>query len=125
MEQSKRDVLRAHRVVIADNLQERRVVEQLFAEGVLDQTDREEIHAETSRFGKCCLLLDNFKLPRKGPSAFESFLQALRLSGQGFLADKLTGKLIISLQNGKRSRSLIKSKSTQRALQCMNERLSL
>ena len=123
MEQSKRDVLRAHRVVIADNLQERRVVEQLFAEGVLDQTDREEIHAETSRFGKCCLLLD--KLPRKGPNAFESFLQALRLSGQGFLADKLSGKLIISLQNGKRSRSLIKSKSTQRALQCMNERLSL
>ena len=116
MEQSKRDVLTAHRVVIADNLQERRVVEQLFAEGVFDQTDREEIHAETSRFGKCCLLLD--KLPRKGPSAFESFLQALRLSGQGFLADKLSGKLIIiSLQNGKRSRSLIKSKSTQRALQ--------
>ena len=124
MEQSKRDVLRAHRVVITDNLQERRVVEQLFAEGVLDQTDREEIHAETSRFGKCCLLLD--KLPRKGPNAFESFLQALRLSGQGFLADKLSGKLIIiSLQNGKRSRSLIKSKSTQRALQCMNELLSL
>ena len=124
MEQSKRDVLTAHRVVIADNLQERRVIEQLFTEGVLDQTDREEIHAETSRFGKCCLLLD--KLPRKGPNAFESFLQALRLSGQGFLADKLSGKLIIiSLQNGKRSRSLIKSKSTQRALQCMNERLSL
>ena len=96
MEQSKRDVLRAHRVVITDNLQERRVVEQLFAERVLDQTDREEIHAETSRFGKCWLLLD--KLPRKGPSAFESFLQALRLSGQGFLADKLTGKLIISLR---------------------------
>ena len=59
MVQSKRDVLTAHRVVIADNLQERRVIEQLFAEGVLDQTDREEIHAETSRFGKCCLLLDN------------------------------------------------------------------
>ena len=96
MEQSKRDVLTAHRVVIADNLQERRVVEQLFAQGVLDQTDKEEIHAETSTFGKCCLLLD--KLSRRGPNAFESFLQALRLSGQGFLADKLTGKLIISLR---------------------------
>lgn len=96
MEQSKRDVLRAHRVVIADNLQERRVVEQLFAQGVLDQTDKEEILEERSRFDKCCLLLD--KLPRKGPKAFESFLQALRLSGQGFLADKLTGKLIISLR---------------------------
>ena len=96
MEQCKRDVLKAHRVVIADNLQERIVVEQLFAEGVLDQTDREEIHAEPSRFCKCCLLLD--KLPRKGPNAFERFLQALRLSGQGFLADKLTGKLIISLR---------------------------
>lgn len=96
MEQSIRDVLRAHRVVIADNLQERRVVEHLFAEGVLDQIDKEEIHAETSRFSKCCLLLD--KLPRKGPNAFERFLQALRLSGQGFLADTLTGKLIISLR---------------------------
>ena len=65
MEQSKRDVLRAHRVVIADKLQEGRVIEQLFAVGVLDETDREEIHSETSRFSKCCLLLD--KLPRKGP----------------------------------------------------------
>lgn len=89
LEQSERDVLKAHRVLIADNLQERRVVEQLFAEGILNLTDREEINAETSRFGRCCLLLD--KLPRKGPNAFQSFLQALRLSGQGFLADKLSG----------------------------------
>lgn len=89
LEQSERDVLTAHRILIVDNLQERKVVEQLFAEGILDQTDREEINAETSRFDKCCLLLD--MLPRKGPNAFQSFLQALRLSSQGFLADKLSG----------------------------------
>ena len=100
MEQSETDLLKAHRVYIAENLQERRVVEQLFGDGVLDQMDKEEIRAETSTFDKCCLLLD--KLSRKGPNAFERFLQALRRSGQRYLADKLTGKLNI--------RSKIKSK---------------
>lgn len=93
MEQSKSHILWALMLGITDNLQVRRIVEQLFADDVFSESDKDEILAETSRCRRCCLLMD--KLPRTGPDAFERLLQALRLSGLGFLADNIAGNKLI------------------------------
>ena len=93
MEQSKSHVLWALMLGITDNVQVRRIVEQLFADGVFNESDKDEILAETSICRRCCLLMD--KLPRTGPDAFERLLQALRLSGLGFLADNIAGNKLI------------------------------
>lgn len=87
MEDSKRDVLQKHRLQISTAINPRRVVEELYSRGLLDTNDREEILAETTTQYTAFKLLDI--LPRKGPKAFDIFLQTLYHCGYEFLANTL------------------------------------
>ena len=81
MEESHRKVLKKLRSRISRNINVRRVTEELFSEGILEENDREEIIAETTTQYKALRLLD--LLPRRGSQAFPAFLQALRSCGSG------------------------------------------
>lgn len=107
MEQSERLVLQRNRVYISEKVTAKRVVDALFAQGLIDGDDKEEILAKTTNSSKVCELLDI--LPRKGPQAFAVFLRILPACGSGhvarFLQSKLTGKTsLINFLNSKRSR---------------------
>ena len=81
MEESHRKVLKKWRLKISKNINVRRVTESLFSGEILDESDREEILAETTTEQKAFRLLD--LLPLKGSQAFPEFLKALRGSGSG------------------------------------------
>jgi len=88
MEESHRKVLRKLRLKISRNINVRRVSEELFSGGILDENDREEILAETSTQYQSLHLLD--LLPRRGSQAFPVFLQALHGSGADSLVNELS-----------------------------------
>ena len=82
MEESHRKVLLKLRLKISRNINVRKVTEELFSEGILDENDRQEIlFAQTTTEYKALHLLD--LLPRRGSQAFPAFLQALRSCGSG------------------------------------------
>ena len=91
MEESHRKVLRKLRIEISKTIDATRITQQLFAEDILEETDRDEILAEKTNAHKAWHLLD--LLPRKGPEAFPVFLQALNGSGAIFLANAIQSKL--------------------------------
>ena len=72
MEESHRKVLKKWRLKISKNINVRRVTESLFSGEILDESDREEILAETTTEQKAFRLLD--LLPLKGSQAFPEFL---------------------------------------------------
>lgn len=94
MEESHRKVLKKLRLKISGNIDVRslrRITEELYSRGILDENDRQEILAEKTTEYKAWLLLD--LLPRKGSQAFPVFLQALHSSGSIFLANAIRSEL--------------------------------
>ena len=92
MEESHRKVLQKWRLNISRNINVRKVTEELYSGGILDESDREEIHSHTSIEYKALHLLD--LLPRRGSQAFPKFMQALRWSGSGYdLANAIQSEL--------------------------------
>ena len=85
------DVLQKLRMHISRNMNAKKVVEVLYSQSVLDMDDREEILSETTTQYKVLKLLD--KLSRRGPKAFDAFLQALRNCGFEFLVDDIQREL--------------------------------
>lgn len=91
MEESHRKVLKKLRLEISRSINVRRITEELFSGGILDENDREEILAETTTLYKSLLLLDI--LPRKGSQAFPMFSEALRGSGSIFVWNSIQSEL--------------------------------
>ena len=92
MEESHRKVLKKWRLKISRNINVRKITEELFSEGILDENDREEIRSQTAIEYKALHLLD--LLPRRGSQAFPKFMRALRQSGSGFdLANVIQAEL--------------------------------
>lgn len=91
MEESHRKVLRKLRLEISRNIDVRRITEELFSGGILDEHDREEILAETTTLYKSLLLLDI--LPRKGSQAFPMFFNALDRFGSNFVWNSIQSEL--------------------------------
>ena len=87
MEESHRKFLQKLRLKISRNINVRRITEELFSGGILDENDREEILAETTTQYKSLHLVD--LLPRRGSQAFPVFLQALHGSGADFLVNDI------------------------------------
>ena len=68
------------------------VIHQLYEKHVINDDDMDEIRREEANKGRkaatyTCMLLD--RIPTRSPSWFFDFLQALRSSDQGFLADEI------------------------------------
>ena len=91
MEEPHRKVLKKLRLRISTNINVRRITEELFSGGILDENDREEIFAETTTQYKALYLVD--LLPRRGSQAFLKFLEALHRSGSIFLANAIQREL--------------------------------
>lgn len=91
MEDTHRKVLQKLRLHISRNINARRITETLFSRGVLDENDKESIIAETTTEYKALYLLD--LLPRKGPTAFDDFVQALYACNNAFLANSIQSEL--------------------------------
>ena len=91
MEESHRKVLRKWRLRISTSINTRRITEELFSGGILDQNDCEEIRAQTTTQYKALYLVD--LLPRRGSQAFPMFLQALQHSGLIELANAIHSEL--------------------------------
>lgn len=87
MEEANFEKLRKRRMDISRSMDAKKVVEQLYSQGIFDMADREEILAETTTQDKVCKLLD--LLPRRRPEAFDVFLQTLRECGFGHLANTI------------------------------------
>jgi len=91
MEESHRKVLKKFRFEISRNIDVRRITEELFSRGILDENDREEILAETTTLYKSFLLLD--MLPRKGSQAFPMFFNAFGRFGSIFVWNSIQSEL--------------------------------
>ena len=91
MEESHRKVLNKWRLKISRNINVRKVTEELFSEGILDENDREEIFSQTTIQYKALRLLD--LLPRRGWQAFPVFMRVLRGSGCGSIANAIQWEL--------------------------------
>lgn len=91
MEESHRKVLQKFRLEISRNIDVRRITEELFSRGILDEHDREEILAETTTLYKSLHLLDI--LPRKGSQAFPKFSEALGRFGSTSVWNSIQSEL--------------------------------
>ncbi|XP_074622558.1 uncharacterized protein LOC141880870 isoform X2 [Acropora palmata] len=74
MEQKHRTILRLHWSSISDNLEPKNMLPKLVT--VLIETDEEDIKAQSTRQERCDKLLEI--LPRRGPTAFKVFVEALK-----------------------------------------------
>jgi len=88
MEESHRKVLQKLRLKISRNINVRKITEELYSGGILDENDRQEILAETTTQYQALHLVD--LLPRRGSHAFPVFLQALHGSGADSLVNELS-----------------------------------
>ena len=74
MEQKQRTILRLHWSSIRDNLEPKDILPKLIT--VLSETDKEDIKAQSTIQERCDKLLEI--LLRRGPTAFEVFVEALK-----------------------------------------------
>ena len=74
MEQKHRTILRLHWSSIRDNLEPNEILPKLVT--VLIETDKEDIKTQSARQERCDKLLEI--LLRRGPTAFEVFVEALK-----------------------------------------------
>ena len=82
-------VIRRHYVYLVTSLMtEAGLLDQLYARQVLDQSERDQVSAEGESMKRNELLLA--LISRKSWGDYEGFLGALRSSGQGHIADRLT-----------------------------------
>ena len=74
MEERHRIILRQHQANIRMDLEPENILPNLVE--ILDDTDEGEIKAQSTREKKCDKLLEILR--RKGPNAFEAFVEALK-----------------------------------------------
>ena len=74
MEARHRSILRRHKSILEKDLEPKGVLSELTT--VLDQNEEEQISVQPTRKEKCDKLFEI--LPRKGPKAFEVFVEALK-----------------------------------------------
>ena len=74
MEEKHRSILRHHWSNIRENLEPNNILSSLVL--VLRETDEEEIREQSTRQERCDKLL--YLLPRRGPNAFNVFMEALK-----------------------------------------------
>lgn len=94
MEEKHRKALQKLRLHISRNMNAKKITEALFSREVLDENDKEGILAETTTQDKALFLLD--LLSRKGPTAFDVFVQALYDCGNAFLVNSIQSELSLS-----------------------------
>jgi len=64
-----------------------RVMEKLFAKGVVDMFEREDIRAVPARWRRCLKLCD--VIMTSSQQGYDLFIQILRETGQAYLADAI------------------------------------
>ena len=79
--------LRRNYLYLLRNLRTDDLVDYLFQEGVISEDNSEDIESERKSRDKTKKLLRI--LPKKGPKAFEKFINVLRETENGFIADQL------------------------------------
>ena len=87
MESKHREILKSNRVYLLDNLQPNAMVDHLMESKLLSEDDLEELRSERKTKEKIRFLLD--KIPRKGPDAFDKFIDVLKKTDQEYIANKL------------------------------------
>ncbi|XP_066300051.1 uncharacterized protein [Branchiostoma lanceolatum] len=89
MDQAHKEILQKHRVRVVENLNVDRVKDSLIKDGIFDSGQWEEIATagKGTREEKASALMD--ELPRRGPTAFRSFCEALVTRGYKFLGEPL------------------------------------
>jgi len=87
MDEIHREVIRENFIYIGENLVLKDILDFLVGEMVLTEDMQEEILAEKTKKDKIAKFL--FILPRRGPGAFEKFLEGLDSTKQDFIADRL------------------------------------
>ena len=92
MDDKHRDLLRTHRVYLLENLQPKSMIDHLVEKKLLSDDELDEIRAEKKTKEQIRLIID--KLPRKGPTAFDKFIEVLKVTGQEYVATKLCGDLV-------------------------------
>ena len=75
MENWQRDILRRHQSYLEEDLEPTDILSN-FSPKVLTNADVEQIRAQSTRKERCDKLLEI--LPRKGPTAFKEFVEALK-----------------------------------------------
>ena len=74
MEERHRLILRRHKSILEKDLEPKGILSELTT--VLDQNEEDQIKAQSTRIERCDKLFEI--LPRKGPKAFEVFVEALK-----------------------------------------------
>ena len=86
MEDRHRKILKGNQSFISDNLEPSKILRHL--DNILDNRDIEKIKGKANRAEMCDEFLDI--LPRRGPEAFDSFVEALKQEKtQAYLAGHL------------------------------------
>lgn len=85
MDQIHKDALRRTRVALVKDLDVNNIQDELLAQDIFTQLMMEYIVAERTRIDKVRRLLDD--LVRRGPDAYQKFLDVLRKTGYQFLAN--------------------------------------
>lgn len=87
MDQIHKDALRRTRVALVKDLDVNNVCDELLSQDIFTQLMMEYIMSERTRIDKVRRLLDD--LVRRGPDAYQKFLDVLKKSGYPFLADQI------------------------------------
>ena len=88
MDKKHRELLRKNRLKLVQDLDATQLLNYLFQENCLSESDVDNIKVQTTPRAKAEKLLDI--LPRRGPHSFDVFCRALaNTDGQGHLVDLL------------------------------------
>lgn len=87
MNEKQREHLRKLRVEIANDLEPKDILNELFEDGILSENDHERISESKTRKERCQLLLS--LLPTRGPTAYGSFQKALNKNPYTHLGTRL------------------------------------
>lgn len=89
MNETERTALQQNWVYLLENVEIERslLLDYLYKNGILTSHQKEEVMVQSLSKDKVAKLLEI--LQRKGPEAFQAFLDALRQTGQEHIADQL------------------------------------
>ena len=85
------NIIRDKYIFLLDNIDTKysTVIDELVSSRVLDERERDEITCQSSQYGQNEKLLS--VLSRKSAQQFQLFVEALKNSGQGHVADNIVG----------------------------------
>lgn len=87
MDNVHRETLRLNWVYLTENLSMNELLDHMLGQLVITDDMYEEIKVQSTKKEQITHFL--LILPRRGPNAFDKFLEALRATSQGFIVDKL------------------------------------